>query len=221
MKIYTLHSDSHEVLFNEWFKPSLEITNPNSTLFKLKTPQVCKSGNYMDVGWVETMIHKNEFIINSLNESEENEIIMHCDVDIQFFKNIDESLNKSLFDTYDILCQADTPHTACYGVMFIKNNTKTKNIFNNILNLVKDTTNPHVDNDQNIFNRIYRNFDIKLGLLGHEYYSIWRDTGGYVWEPNMGIKNQIPKDLVLHHANYTVGVDNKILLMKQVKDSQS
>jgi len=223
MKIYTLYSESHKILFENWFEKSLKETNKNYELETLVTPQVCKSGNYMDDGWLETMIHKNEFIVNSLNNSKNNEIILHCDVDVQFFKDIESNLNKSLFDTCDIFCQADGPYSACYGVMFLKNTENVKNLFNEILNIIKtvDKNNISNDNDQNIFNKIYHQFGVKVGLLDHRYYSVWRDTGGYVWEPRHGLKTQIPSDLILHHANYTVGIKNKIELMSLIKNNQN
>ena len=57
----------------------------------------------MESGWKETMIEKDEFIIQSLENAKPNEIIIHSDIDIQFFKNINENFNFSIFDNYDIL----------------------------------------------------------------------------------------------------------------------
>jgi len=220
MKLYTLYSESHKPFFDNWFKPSLKKFNPELQLTVLSTPQSCKTGSYMDDGWLDTMIHKNEFIIHSLNQEKNNELIFHSDVDVQFFKNIQTNLDLNIFNEYDILCQADSPKVASYGVMFIKNNEKVKELFNTVLNLTKQSKNIQYYNDQNIFNMIHDRFNVKVKLLDYSYYSIWRATQGTVWTPNMILKNTIPNNLILHHSNYTTGIINKLQLMNLVKESQ-
>jgi hypothetical protein len=42
-------------------------------------------------------------------------------------------------------------------------------------------------------------------------------NGDNQWQP--GQKINMPKYLVMHHANWTVGIDNKLKLMKQVRNA--
>ena len=215
MKLYTLYSKSHVDIFEKWFLPSLKLTNPNIDLRCNIYDQVCPSGNFMETGWKETMIIKNELIVNSLNETEEGEIIIHSDIDIQFFKDIKKNLNLSLFIDNDIICQEDAPSVFCYGFMIIKNNIKTKNMFKHILETVKQTKHT----DQELLNKLYKQFNVSVLAYDNSYFSIWMKNGCKVWNgeevPN------IPNNLILHHANWTVGVENKIKLLNMVKKFQT
>ena len=136
MKIYTLYSDSHKILFDEWFRPSIKATNSDLQLICKISEQFCSSGNYMEKGWKETMIEKDNYIIQSLEDAKPNEIIIHTDVDVQFFKNIKENLDLSIFDTFDIVCQADAPNAACFGFMIMKNTKNLKQMFKNIVEII-------------------------------------------------------------------------------------
>ena len=106
------------------------------------------------------MIIKNELIISSLDQAEEGEIIIHSDVDVQFFKDIQKNLDQSLFMDHDMVCQSDGGGVLCdqglsafcYGFMIIKNNFKTRSMFKRILELVKITN----STDQFLLNNIYK-----------------------------------------------------------------
>lgn len=228
MKIYTLYSESHKILFDEWFYPSLVQTNPDLTLITKKSEQFCSSGNYMEKGWKETMIEKDNYIIQSLEESKIGDIIIHSDVDIQFFKNIKENLNLDIFNHIDIACQADGPSYACFGFMIMKNSLKLQNMFKNIVKIITDQTDQSIDhvNDQRLMNEIYPNHDIKLGLLNYKYFSSWMTqnfSNNQIIFNNFNPVDQenIPSDLILHHANYVIGVEAKINLMKRIKKYQN
>jgi len=213
MKIYTLFSPSHKQIFDEWFLPSLTKTNSNVDIRHRVCQQVCPSANYLQPGWKETMIQKNEFILDSLNECNDNEILMHTDVDVQFFKDIQKHIDLNLND-YDVLCQQDGPSVTCYGVMIIKNSDKIKNFFKFILNSVKGSR----ETDQALYNRFHKDYNINTKFQDEKFFSIWMRNGAAVWNGE-NIEN-IPNDLVLHHANYTIGVNNKIKLLDMVKKCQ-
>ncbi len=227
MKIYTLYSESHKILFDEWFLPSLKATNPDLRLISKISNQFCLSGNYMERGWKETMIEKDNYIIQSLEDSQPNEIIIHADVDVQFFKNIRENLDLKIFDMLDIVCQADGPNAACFGFMIMKNTENLKQMFRDIVKNVEqanDQTIHHI-NDQRILNSIHRSFDIKMKLLDYHYFSNWM-TQNITWSKSLFPDfeamdaNNIPSNLILHHANYVVGVQTKIDLMNKIKSYQ-
>ena len=115
---------------------------------------------------------------------------------------------------FDILAQADGPNQICCGFMIIKSNEKNKIIFKEIINLIKDKK---YENDQIALNAIHPHFGLNVALLNYKYYSIWMSERN-VWD-GKNISN-IPNDLILHHANYTVGINNKIKLLNMVKNAQ-
>jgi len=227
MKLYTLYSDSHKILFDEWFRPSIKATNPDLQLICKISEQFCSSGNYMEKGWKETMIEKDNYIIQSLEDAQPNEIIIHADADVQFFKNIKQNLNLKIFDTVDIVCQADAPNAACFEFMIMKNTENLKQLFKNIVEIVKEANDQsmHHINDQRILNSIHRSFGIKMGLLDYRYFSNWMthdiNVSKSLFSDFEAVdSNNIPSNLILHHANYVVGVQTKIDLMNKIKSYQ-
>ena len=222
MKLYTTYSESHAEIFEQWFLPSLKLTNPNIDLYHNTYAQVCSSGRFMSHGWQQTMIIKNELIISSLDQAEEGEIIIHSDVDVQFFKDIQKNLDQSLFMDHDMVCQSDGGGVLCdqglsafcYGFMIIKNNFKTRSMFKRILELVKITN----STDQFLLNNIYKQFDVSILGYDRSYFSVWMSNNCLVWDGEELVN--IPDNLILHHANWTLGVDNKIKLFDIVKRCQ-
>jgi len=73
-------------------------------------------------------------------------------------------------------------------------------------------------NDQHICNKLVRQKkSLRVGLLGLDAYSVWMSNGGTRWEIGQDISN-IPDDIRLHHANYTVGEENKVKLLEAVRN---
>jgi hypothetical protein len=207
--------------------PSLQSSNSDLELICKISEQFCSTGNYMESGWKETMIEKDEFIIQSLENAKPNEIIIHSDIDIQFFKNINENFNFSIFDNYDILCQADGPNTGCFGFMMMKNTENLKNMFKNILHIIKMQNDDTIQqlNDQSVLNQIYKQFNVNLGLLDYRFFSNWMtynlNNSKFLFPDfNSVDSSNIPSNLILHHANYVIGVQTKIDLMNKIKGYQ-
>ena len=50
MNIYSIHSKSHQVLFDKYFLPTspLDVNLVSHTM-----PQICESGNYFHEGWAD------------------------------------------------------------------------------------------------------------------------------------------------------------------------
>ena len=76
MKIFTFYSDSHKHLLDLFLKSFFK--NCNLDLIVKKIDQKC-SGDYHSNGWKEAMISKIQYIIDSLNQCNEGEIMVHSD----------------------------------------------------------------------------------------------------------------------------------------------
>jgi hypothetical protein len=76
----------------------------------------------------------------------------------------------------------------------------------------------HIDkfeHDQYAFNYFGRKSLNWKTLPEEKYYTIAYNTGNVVW--NGEEYNDIPKSILMHHANWTVGVKNKIKLLEYIK----
>ena len=211
-KLLTFYSKTHKVLYDNFFIPSYEkyISNEYKLITK-KIDQVCTSGEFASIGFDYVMLQKIKFIIDNIDINDEDPLIF-SDCDVQFFSN----LNFNLSD-YDILFQHDFyPNARCAGLFVCKQNKKILSFFQLIEKNLTNNLNKGTD-DQGIINRLLDSgySEIKSGLLpNEEWWTVGMITNGSVWN---GQFVQIPKNIKVHHANFTIGVNNKIKLMELVK----
>jgi len=99
----------------------------------------------------------------------------------------------------------------CCGFFICRANNKTKELFQ----YIRDNMNNY-GNDQQAFNEL-KNKYIRSKFLNKKYYNVSFSIGSQVWNPNMNIDN-INKDIILTHANYVIGVENKCKLLDKIKE---
>lgn len=219
IKIYALYSDSHATLVDNWFFPSLEeINDPLLELVLEKVDQECTSGNFMEQGWTNAMISKVDLIIwaieRTIKEVGPNQIFIYADVDIQFFEPFAHIILNLMKDN-DMIIQRDSPQgVACAGFFACRANEKTLALWKAIRS---DMMSGKEKEDQNTMNKYLKKgtFKIKWALLPAKFYSGGTLTGKY-WNP--GTVLRFPNEpLILHHANWTKGLQNKIAQLRYVK----
>ena len=211
--IYTHFTDSHKPMYDRFFLPSLRklYSKDEVRLRVLQTPQLSKTGSFMSPGFVETVDVKVDHILRALDEQES---FIFADVDICFYKPFVEDVMNKL-NGYDIVCQEDR-ESLCSGFFACKSNSSTKGLFKEIKNHLRS----HNVNDQVSLNHLKD--IVKYGLLDKRaYYTIGNfytnENGTYIWNNKVHINP--PSDMVLHHANYVVGVENKIRLLEMIKNN--
>ena len=125
MKIYTYYTDSHKILFDNYFSniKDLEI---DATV----GDQECPSGSYYSNGWKTTTMKKVDVFIKATKENMGG-IFVFSDVDIQFFGPIKDQLLEELGDA-DIAIQNDYSGGLCSGFFICRGNERTLNMFENM-----------------------------------------------------------------------------------------
>lgn len=214
MKTYTFFTDTHKV-FLKHFTDSF----PFEEGFDLEVryfSQDCPTGSFSSTGWEKTMKKKIEYILYSLEQTEKNQIFVHSDIDVQFFSNLKKEIEEFFLDEeLDLLFQRDdfrNGASICMGFFICRSNENTKNFFKYIYD------NLHFfKNDQIAVNQLINKFPLKYGLLPEKYYTVGLKNG--LWSGNENIL--IPNDIIVHHANFTVGIENKIKLLELVKKKVS
>ena len=215
MKIITFYTDTHVVLYDR-FVETLKVTNPNLELHSYKTDQISKSGEYSSEGFNATMVDKLDSILKTIPLMEENEYFLYADCDIQFFDDMEKDL-KPYMDSndYDMLFQDDIIRY-CAGFFLCKNNEKTRQFFEMIKGEIKN----YLD-DQEAMNAYIRrgHNGMKFGKLPrNKYFTVAAANGGKRWN---GKDFEVPSNVIIHHANWVVGVDTKIKLMDYVKENRN
>ncbi len=113
---------------------------------------------------------------------------------------------------YDIVFQMDSDDIYCAGFFICNQSYKVLNFFK----LVRDELGRRfngVIHDQIIINDLIRNnqHGIEVGKLDkNEFWTIANSIGG-VW--NGTAEFNVPSNLIVHHANWTIGIDNKLKLL--------
>ena len=165
------------------------------------------------------MTRKVDYVIKALDETDPFKWFIHADCDIQFFGDPKEDLLLEL-DQHDIAFQNDIV-CACAGFFICKQTTQTKNFFKEVMHRMESSL---VGNklkkgisDQVIINQLIKEkFPLKFSLLDkYKYFTVAASSlGPKQWK---GKHFDIPPELLVHHANWTVGIKRKVDLLEFVK----
>jgi hypothetical protein len=199
MKLYTTFTPSHRVLYENYFIKTLP-KEFDVQVFE-DPEQSCPTGNFYSNGWDKTCFKKIEIFYNACKENQ-GEIFFYCDVDVQFFDKIVDQLILELGES-DIACQDDIT-TFSSGVFVCRANERTLKMF--------DLMRKHYDKeDQTTLNN-------HIHMCNHRFLSKRFFTFGHIVpRPWAGERFHIPNDILVHHANWVVGVENKMKIMDFVR----
>lgn len=213
-KIYTFYTDTHKKLYTNYFLPSV----PDSFEVVVEHfPQECPSGNFHGDGWMNTMRRKVQYVIRAIEENMGGWFI-HSDCDIQFFGDFYEDIKKNL-QGMDIVAMDD--NMLCAGFFACRGSEKMLTMWNDI-----DDKLDAFANDQFAMNAALINTPgVCFKVLPRFKYFNYMHTVGKdkVWNSGMPIdisRNQLDS-IMVHHANYTIGVQNKIEMMEMIKNGKA
>ncbi len=236
MNVYVFYTSKNEVLFREWFLPSFK---DNYSIIEKRGSQGSASGRYKDIGWSDLVGQKVDFIIEAVKR-DWGKLFVFSDPDILFITKINDHLSK-IKKNQDILFQEDRD-MICTGFFICRANKKTLKFWQNVRSHIRlsnaddqDCANYLLKQGEGLITtviakvlqkksnewRIIRNkmgdnrARVKWDYLSKQFYSPGRDLDGKVW--NQGKQLSIPKNIVLYHANWTIGTENKIQHLKIVK----
>jgi hypothetical protein len=222
MRIYTVFTESHYDLFKNYFIPSFPFDINLELVVKFK-PQACPSSEFQSEGWRDTMKYKVQCFIDAAYETPKGECFMFTDPDIQFFKPFSKDVIEQLGDA-DAAFQNDYGGGVNTGFFIMRSTSQTRAFLKTVEgNLEK------FPEEQVCFNYLINNFHMHpkisfpIKMLDKNYwtygeYAIKRassENPAGTWQGHEDF--DIPKDIVMHHGNWTVPFANKIKLMDVVK----
>lgn len=204
MNLLIVTTDSHHAMYEEFFLKTV----PRNITILHKILSSVGEGSYQSKSWQEGVTAKLRWALENFEKFPE-EIFVLSDVDIQFFPKFSfEDLHQEFEDSgRDILFQKETRFPACHEVntgFYIARSTPwSVELFREAISVCESLTS---QNDQVAINAILssRNQPEKWGHLPLRYYA--RSQG---FPP--------PSDVVLHHANVTMNVGEKVSQMHRVK----
>lgn len=209
IKLYAIYTQSHAVLKDEWFLPSFQ--DDYETIIEY-FDQECSSATFMQQGWTKTTIHKVETWVQAAKDNL-GKIFICSDVDIQFFGSTENEIIKSLVGN-DIVLQYDNlGRECCTGFFACQGSKKIIELFENMLTLMKSNSKISDQKAMNHFLRKHNTLNITWNYLPMIFFGGGAHTGKN-WYP--GDTLEIPKDILMHHANWSLGIDNKIAQLNYV-----
>ena len=218
MKLVSVFSESHRGFKDDWFLPSLADDFDLDIRF---CPE--PGGAFLEDSWTKSVMFKTQTIIDVITENW-GEVFVFSDVDIQFFKPVKDILLRCI-EGYDIVCQRDDPNGyLCCGFWVARANRRVLKLFKIVYECEKVEK-----REQLAFNRHLRMsrrsklaYFLKNGVRPCRYAylpDIFFGGGtltGRHWTE--GTPLSVPQGIVMHHANYVVGVEQKTAQLQYVRD---
>ena len=163
--------------------------------------------DYNSLGFTLFLRKRLDVIIQKLKDGIN---IFNIDTDVLLFEK-EEFFAQQLIPPMDIIAQREHSNMFCFGFMVIKSNPKTIEYFAEIAKIMNKDIKLH---DQKVGNEIYKKFNINVGLFStQDVTSYGLISGGKQWN---GEAFEVPKCKAFH-ANYTVGLRNKNILLAKAK----
>ena len=211
MKIYTLFTPSHRLLFENYFLK----TFPFEDRVELKVLFKKQLGNaeFHSEGWRETMHYKTRCFIQAAEEVKDQGIFMFIDPDIQFFRPFYDDVMDHMKDN-DAVFQNDYNGGVNTGFFAMRSTAKTRNF----LQLVEDNLHRFQEEQQCfnfIINKFYKHPDLafNVSMLPLRYWTYGQFNTNWNGEEEFNI----PQDIIMHHGNWTKPFSNKIKLLDLVR----
>jgi hypothetical protein len=219
MKLYTFYSDSHKEIYEDYFLKSFNDCGLNKS-FELDVTRIEQRGigGWGSEGFNESMIDKVKILQRASQENYGKHFVF-SDCDVQFFGDFKEDILGYTSDELDMIAQSDEG-AICAGFFIAKGSEKLERFFN----LIRHETPKLIGkaDDQAAINEHCHQISHAL-LPTDKYFNISSEwelkrtlIGGHKgWEA--GKPCNLPKNMLIHHANWTEGVHNKMKMMSYIR----
>jgi hypothetical protein len=181
---------------------------PGDTLSAAHVPQLCESGTYFEPGWKTQTTRKVEALIELTASMPSSGTIACLDVDITVFRHFEDEVEEHLHKTgKEYAFQDDGAGGICAGFMLFER----REVALGVLESVKSRL-PEAESDQPALNQVIARSDAIL--LSPSIVWTYGLHGLGLWKP--GIVPCSPRGIAAHHANWTIGLENKMMLLRAV-----
>jgi hypothetical protein len=220
VKVISIATDSHSKMIDDLSDELLKYTS-----YELKVKHLSdeNDGSFGTIGFFNSCYAKIQYIIDSLSESSDIDYLIYLDSDISVRGDIvSEMISELNRSCCDILFQQDSPGTFCAGMFVCNNNNKILDFFKTIEYNLQNNIEYYKNktSDQTAINELLPTSDLKYNTLSLKfttYGNIAPNIGDQVlWSPNSP-KFEISNDVLAFHANFTIGRENKLELLKYVR----
>jgi len=213
LEVHALVTPSHAALRDDWFLRTLPPDCRAIIHARDAEPVQFARGD-----WHRVVGQKLDIVLETIASLDDGAIFVMSDVDISFYAPIADDLRCRMRD-HNVLFQNNRPSlptaadNICSGFMVIRSTPASCDFFERARRVLHTADDAAVG-DQKACISVLREFPdlIAWGFLPVTYWSPGDPRGR--WEPGRTLTP--PDGLVLHHANHTVGVENKVAQLEAV-----
>lgn len=226
----TFYTPSHEVLYKNYFLPSFYKSGLDKH-FRLDVhefEQESVEASYMSSGWNSTMMRKVDLILDTIDKNW-GKVFVYADIDIQFFrlfapkeylKDGDIVFQRNYSQEYEDLCKIKQLRRSgqwfCAGFFIARANEAVRRLWNEVRSDMKN--NPKLDDQGPLNCQLLNRRELSYIGLDSIFFNPALSQGAgepIRWVPKQVLS--IPSNIILHHANWTVGIENKIKQLDYIK----
>lgn len=241
MRVVACSSPSHAVLTEKWFLPTL---GPGFEPEVVPVDQYCASGEFDADGWHEQMYAKVQTVLAALDG--DGEVIVFSDVDVRFFDAFTPAVARALLGDHDIVFQqGGVDGSVCAGFFIFRAGERLRALLRRwadefvsgrhvgdetALNDVLAVRRNHIGgHSTRLGDRVARGvFRVMSTVAPRRSRSTdgvrWRVLPRTVWSPGLshpglwtpGRRLDVPDGILVHHANFCVGIGDKIAQLRAV-----
>lgn len=193
------------IFSTEQFKPVADLTRPfikGNVIYRGLPPQT-DDGKFGTQTFNYISKLTAGYCVEEMEKMEDGDLLLYCDSDVLLLE--DPQWFAEQIGDNDFIFQSDYG-TPCMGFFVVRVSDRTKKVMLDAISLMDNTK-----NYQQVFNEIYDKYGLKYGYFKTSDVWNYGVNKGEVWN---GGDITIPNNLKAFHANYTVGIENKIKLLK-------
>lgn len=210
-KLVVFYTDSHAEMAKKYVISRAEIAGfERQNVIKWRGSQHCRSGKYGDEGFADCMLDK----LSALELVEIGEKVLYVDADVILNEGLASYVDGLELETNQICCQWDDGQL-CLGVVVFQQSVATRDWWRFIRQYAMLTN----QIDQSAMHRLLldaKRVPVKLGALPFPAFGNWshirKDKS--LWD---GQDFDLPSDIYLWHANFTLGITNKHAMLEAVE----
>lgn len=210
MKLYSFYTPSHKVLFENFLLPTAK--QEYEVVSKFFDSQICKSAEFQSSGWRETQYNKVLFWMSAIQDNM-GDLIVCSDVDVQFLGS-SKSLIQNISGRNDLVFQKNNVSgDICSGFFVCRCSYKTYNFFEIVAKRLKAIMHLDGGGEQYVIHELLKEgwHGLRIGRLDRSKF--WCPGKHYEDLKSLNIST----DMIVHHANWTKGIDNKIEQLQYLK----
>jgi hypothetical protein len=215
LTVRALLTPSHETLAEDWFLRTLP-GDCRPELHRVEAEPV----DFATRHWHRVVVKKFDVLDRAIEIEAPGSIFVMSDVDIRFYHSFADDVRQRI-QGLDVLFQDNRPGrpqqpgNLCSGFMVVRASERTRAFFQRAHAILRAADRPNLGDQKACIEALREQPDrIRFALLPPTYWVPYTEDGVH-WKP--GEPLDPPEHIVLHHANWTIGVANKLAQLEAVE----